>query len=695
VQFLINQGADVNLQDKNGWTALLWATLNGREAVIQILLKAGANTKLVTNVGTSIQNMLERAHIQHAEKLSTLFYLDSPNSETQSLGAMTTATSMTSDSQSFSTYQVDFKEMCDIIGSTVPSHLAQLVKDSKSRGKSSKVSDNESTALSFNLDLNFEKEEYIPEAFDWDSCPVDQMLVFTPDSMDQLLCAVFDRLGNPDLIRLDNSNPKGLTRKHMSANVMFLASRYACHYSGPDILQTLFLKFFSRLEGVIQTSANDMMVLGYWLSNTCRLRYFLKRDSNLVALTLREQVRLNEMIQEIFYTLIQGAQNRIFAVIEDGLLNHSTIPGLNTMKFRGPQGTFVEWEAIAKSKKLDASKLVSRFSSYFSYGSDTSDRNRRTHGRATPKTISTILSSILFVFQTFQIHYSLLYQSVEQLYYFIGASTFNLILEKPGMCCRWKALQVRMNITQLEEWAQSNTIPVPSKDSFTKHFKPLVSLLQLLQIVSHVGSIEELTTILGDSSVLSWSQVYRVLDLYVYEEKEAEILPAIVAQVQTLSKDDQVAIDEQVYPTPFSSPQVDLKGHSPRTEDPNVESFDGPVKAAISDLEYQTKPTTETAPISPDNEMDPIPLDNFQDDTDFQTAETRFRAPTVSISVSETPHKKYMYSIFDRNHFLPFAIPTNAGERYILLQQDGVEISVEEVPTLSDEVTTILDECLL
>jgi len=45
VKLLLEKGADVEFENGDGETPLLWATWNGNEAVVKLLLEKGANVK--------------------------------------------------------------------------------------------------------------------------------------------------------------------------------------------------------------------------------------------------------------------------------------------------------------------------------------------------------------------------------------------------------------------------------------------------------------------------------------------------------------------------------------------------------------------------------------------------------------------------------------------------------------------------
>jgi ankyrin repeat protein len=58
VKFLLENGADPDLQEENGWTALMFAAMHGDLASVNHLIEAGCDVNLKTNDGES---PLERA----------------------------------------------------------------------------------------------------------------------------------------------------------------------------------------------------------------------------------------------------------------------------------------------------------------------------------------------------------------------------------------------------------------------------------------------------------------------------------------------------------------------------------------------------------------------------------------------------------------------------------------------------------
>jgi hypothetical protein len=51
VQALLDAGADINKQDRNQWSALMWAMTNRHKGIAKLLLNNGASTEAKTSTG--------------------------------------------------------------------------------------------------------------------------------------------------------------------------------------------------------------------------------------------------------------------------------------------------------------------------------------------------------------------------------------------------------------------------------------------------------------------------------------------------------------------------------------------------------------------------------------------------------------------------------------------------------------------
>ena len=66
-EFLIESGADINMQHGNGGTALMFASLFGRNEVLRILLKHGADKEIKEQRGlTALDLAVQQGNVEAA-----------------------------------------------------------------------------------------------------------------------------------------------------------------------------------------------------------------------------------------------------------------------------------------------------------------------------------------------------------------------------------------------------------------------------------------------------------------------------------------------------------------------------------------------------------------------------------------------------------------------------------------------------
>lgn len=63
---LLEQGADVNVKDKNGWTALIYATTHSSLDVVKLMIEQGADVNAKDKAGKSA---LDVANSEEMKKL--------------------------------------------------------------------------------------------------------------------------------------------------------------------------------------------------------------------------------------------------------------------------------------------------------------------------------------------------------------------------------------------------------------------------------------------------------------------------------------------------------------------------------------------------------------------------------------------------------------------------------------------------
>ena len=392
--------------------------------------------------------------------------------------------------------------------------------------------------------------------FAWDRCLNDQMFVFQENELGRIL----------DIVITTMTPQRSPSQKPVPANILFLAARYAHYHANPELLATLLLTATDKINTKVEKHQWDMTVLAFWISNATLLLHYLKKDASLVGATTEFQVQLVELINEIFILIIRDAERRMDKVLKASILDHETIP-FDHLEFAG------EWN-IFKSKSKSQPEPVSY---------KPPPPNKR--AQLSPRNVTSLLSSTLFVLDLYDIHSVITSQILGQLFYWIGAELFNHILSNKVYLARTKAMQIRMNISVLEDWARTNnrspehyengslsTSGENTVEAARKHLTPVIQLLQWLQCFSSLDystdSQDSLENTLKQLTQLTPHQLLHSISHYRYE-KEEKTLPKVARkrlnalQIESQKKWEQMrrerdrAAKSQSQPPPASpaSPQ--------------------------------------------------------------------------------------------------------------------------------------------
>ncbi|KAL8888067.1 MAG: hypothetical protein Q9215_004447 [Flavoplaca cf. flavocitrina] len=458
VDALVGAGADVDKKDRNQWTALMWAMTNRHKNIAKMLLDNGASSTVKSSSGR------------------TAFDLPAPNSEI-------------SDFLQQNGYHIGDVGVEDDFYDTGFSQdkFEQEMEENEMRRRMMMES-----SMNLEVDLSSLGMDERPESpdeyeeqheFVWDRCLHDQMFVFQESELGRIL----------DIVITEMTPQRTPSQKPVPANILFLGARYAHYHANPDLLATLLVSAMDKINAKVENHQWDMTVLAFWISNATLLLHYLKKDAGLVTATPEFQVQLVELINEIFILIIRDAERRMDKLLDASILAHETIP-FDDLEFVG------EWKLFNK-KKIQTPEPVSY---------KPPPPNRRT--QPSPRNITSLLSSTLFVLDLYDIHSVITAQILAQLFYWIGAELFNHVLSTRTYLARTKAMQIRMNISVLEDWARSNnripehyengslsTSGESTVDAARRHFTPVIQLLQWLQCFSSLGEKQDVIASLEDT----------------------------------------------------------------------------------------------------------------------------------------------------------------------------------------------------
>ncbi|KAF2012349.1 hypothetical protein BU24DRAFT_353607 [Aaosphaeria arxii CBS 175.79] len=458
VETLVEAGADVDKQDKNRWSPLMWAMTNRHKGIVKLLLDHGASPEIKSSTGRTAFDFVE------------------PNSEL-------------SDYLHESGYSIGNAGVSDDFynsGFSQDRFEEEMAENEMKRRMMMESAFNLEVDLG-NLGLDEqpetpEEQEEVQE-FIWDRCLNDQMFVFQENELDRIL----------DIIITNMTPQRSPTQKPVPANILFLSARYAHYHSSAELLETLLVSAMDKINDVVEKHQWDMTVLAFWLSNATLLLHYLKKDTGLLQATTEFQLQMAELINEIFILIIRDAERRMDKALDQAMLEHETIPGFEDVLFQH------EWKIFrTKAKVKPPEPIEKRFR----------PPSPKRRAQPSPRNITSLLSSTLFVLDLYDVHSVITAQILSQLIYWLSAELFNRIMSNRKYLARTKAMQIRMNVSTLEDWARSNNRQPEhyengsmqstgdnTVDSAKRHLEPLVQLLQWLQVFSSFG--EDLEALVG------------------------------------------------------------------------------------------------------------------------------------------------------------------------------------------------------
>ncbi|XP_038058550.1 unconventional myosin-Va-like [Patiria miniata] len=145
-------------------------------------------------------------------------------------------------------------------------------------------------------------------------------------------------------------------------------------------------------------------------------------------------------------------------------------------------------------------------------------------------------------------------QAIKQSFYLVTASTINIILLRKDMCHWSKGVQIRYNMSELEEWLRSSRL---YDRNMEETLEPLVQIAQLLQVKKRTE--DDVRLICETCTKLTTTQVVKILNLYTPDKYEEKTEVSFIRKVQgklagrmTPKKDAQLLLDTKyMFPVTF------------------------------------------------------------------------------------------------------------------------------------------------
>ena len=552
----------------------MWATNNSHEALVKILLDHGASANTKTVKGRTVFDFVNTENQKIVDILAT-----NSRDSVSSTSSLFFRTSSVSSHSSCSDHDYFYQHTND------ESHEETELR--KKLFESTMALLDENDILDLDEEENLEDDDTnndttqhdkaadSTDIFHWDKCSPDQMFVFSSDDLDYILDTVITNIQLPLEKQQDI---------HVPSNVIFLSARFAHYFSSEELLNQVLEGAISRMSKAVKVNplvkpirnycviliiclclqkihAKNIHVIAFWISNLTRLLFYLKKDTGLVVVTAEHQLELSELISETYNMMIADTEKRLTKVLGPAMLDHEEIPGMDTVNFTD------DWHRFFRA----------------------STSTRRSTDSISPQSITSLLSSTLFVLQSYDVHPIIIIQALAQFFHFISCELFNRILTNKKLLCRSKAMQVRMNFSRLEDWISVNKLP----NHLLTYLNPTIQLLQLLQCITQLKDLVEFINTSKTFDALNAPQIKRCVLSYRYEVNE-ERIPEEIEKYAMQCAEDTLRHKQKRNVSRYPSTRTSMSSFMTRPSVPSTPLSEYPPEESQEEEEDDTKEQKDT-----------------------------------------------------------------------------------------------------
>ncbi|KAM5305478.1 unconventional myosin-Vb-like [Glossophaga mutica] len=302
----------------------------------------------------------------------------------------------------------------------------------------------------------------------------------------------------------------------LPAYILYMCIRHADHVNDDLKVHSLLTSTINGIKKVLKKHNDDFEMTSFWLSNTCRLLHCLKQYSGDEGFMTQNSAKQNEhclknfdlteyrqvlsdLSIQIYQQLIKIAEGVLQPMIVSAMLENESIQGLSGMKptgYRKRSSSMVDGD---NSYCLEA--IIRQMNSFHTTMCDQG------------------------------LDPEIVLQVFKQLFYMITAVTLNNLLLRKDVCSWSTGMQLRYNISQLEEWLRGRNL---HQSGAVRTMEPLIQAAQLLQLKKKTP--EDAEAICSLCTALSTQQIVKILNLYTpLNEFEERVTVGFIRTIQVSS----------------------------------------------------------------------------------------------------------------------------------------------------------------
>ncbi|XP_032683179.1 unconventional myosin-Va isoform X3 [Odontomachus brunneus] len=328
----------------------------------------------------------------------------------------------------------------------------------------------------------------------------------------------------------------------LPAYILFMCIRHTDCINDDDKVRSLLTEYLNVAKRVIK-KRDDFDTRVLWLSNTLRLLHNMKQYSGDKPFQIENSPRQNDQCLRnfdlseyrvvlsnvalwAFNNIVTGLKERIQPLTVPALLEHEAISVPQSDKTGRPRSSSMGGEPDSTQQKLDK-----------------------------------LLDELTSVHKTLQYHGvdpEIVMQLFKQLFYFMCASALNNLLLRNELC-RWtKGMQIRYNMSHLEQWGRDRELEAASEA-----LQPIIQASQLLQARK---TDEDVNSVCEMCNKLTANQIVKILNLYTpADDYESRVPVSFIKKVQEKLKErgennEQLLMDQKFsYPVRFPFNPSDIR----------------------------------------------------------------------------------------------------------------------------------------
>ncbi|XP_036259538.1 unconventional myosin-Vb [Molothrus ater] len=297
----------------------------------------------------------------------------------------------------------------------------------------------------------------------------------------------------------------------LPAYILYMCIRHADYINDDQKVHSLLTSTINGVKKVLKKHQDDFEMTSFWLANTCRLLHCLKQYSGEEGFMTQNTAKQNEhclknfdlteyrqvlghLSIQIYQQLINIAESILQPMIVSAVLENESIQGLSSVKPVGHR----KYSSNAGDSSYSLDEMIRQLNTFHSIMCDQG---------LDPEIIQ---------------------QVFKQLFYMINAIALNNLLLRKDVCSWSTGMQLRFNISQLEEWLHGKNL---QQSGAAQTLEPLIQAAQLLQLKKKTS--EDAEAICSLCTSLTTQQIVKILNLYTpVNEFEERVTVAFIRNIQ-------------------------------------------------------------------------------------------------------------------------------------------------------------------